>query len=190
MGGHSRVSLFIATFVAIQIAIPLAYYLGSNPYDERFAWRMFSPTRLAGCDVKAYRVDAGQRQQIRLRREIHVVWYNLLKRARPAVIDAVGKKLCAGTVSNNGLNADVRLSIRCGNPENSALGICLDQQDRNGDNIPDGYSSAHVACDGLDAAACFNRDCQSKSVQDCYTEKCQTTVHDPSLNVCTVEAGI
>ncbi|MGC6417769.1 MAG: hypothetical protein ACON3Z_11670 [Bradymonadia bacterium] len=187
MSGHSRVNLFIATFVVIQIAIPLAYYLGTNPYDERFAWRMFSPTRLAGCSVQAYRVDAGQRQQVSLRKEIHVVWYNLLKRARPAVIDAVGQKLCADGASNGG--ADVRLSIRCGNPNHSALGVCLDQQDRDGDNIPDGYSSPHAACEGLDAAACFTRDCSNASIQKCYATQCQTVIQDPSVNVCTAEAG-
>jgi len=41
---------FIAVFVIAQLLLPLHYYLArKDPHDERFAWRMFSPMRMARC---------------------------------------------------------------------------------------------------------------------------------------------
>ena len=36
-------NIFIVAVIASQIWLPLSYYLGDDPFDERFAWRMFSP---------------------------------------------------------------------------------------------------------------------------------------------------
>ena len=48
---------FIAVFVAVQLALPLHYYLlRDDHHDERFAWRMFSSTRMLTCTVEL-RVD-------------------------------------------------------------------------------------------------------------------------------------
>ena len=39
---------FIAVFIATQLVLPLRYYvLRDDEHDERFAWRMFSPMRMA-----------------------------------------------------------------------------------------------------------------------------------------------
>src|SRR5690242_15394556 len=39
-------NVFIALFLAYQLAMPLRYYLGGRGYDERFSWRMFSTLRM------------------------------------------------------------------------------------------------------------------------------------------------
>jgi hypothetical protein len=44
---------FIIAFLAVQLLLPLHYYLvRHDPHDERFAWRMFSPMRMADCAVR------------------------------------------------------------------------------------------------------------------------------------------
>ena len=47
--GRARLitSLFIGAYLLWQVAVPLAYYLGRDKSDERFAWRMFSATGLS-----------------------------------------------------------------------------------------------------------------------------------------------
>jgi hypothetical protein len=36
------ISVFIVSWLAWQVAVPLSYYAGDNVDDERFSWRMFS----------------------------------------------------------------------------------------------------------------------------------------------------
>ncbi len=86
--------VFIISWLLVQIGLPLRYYLrpeapGSG-YDERFAWRMFSPIRMLRCQV-AYTHDG---QAVQLERRIHSAWITLLKRGRPSVIEGVSRALC------------------------------------------------------------------------------------------------
>jgi hypothetical protein len=54
-----RPSLLLGAYLALQLLIPLRYYLGfSSPRDERFAWRMFSILRLEKC-------GAGMTEEVR-----------------------------------------------------------------------------------------------------------------------------
>ncbi|HVV87408.1 MAG TPA: hypothetical protein VHE35_30410 [Kofleriaceae bacterium] len=82
---------FIAAFVVVQLALPLDYYLARrDPHDERFAWRMFSPTRMVTCHV-TMTVDG---QPVTLEKEFHDAWLALAARGRRTVIEQMGYHLC------------------------------------------------------------------------------------------------
>ena len=83
--------LFLLGFLALQIGLPLHHYLGSDPFDERFAWRMFSPQRMAECQV-VFR-QAGKRVDRSAR--FHLVWNNLAERGRDQVLRRMTTQLCA-----------------------------------------------------------------------------------------------
>ena len=170
--------LIIAGVLVSQIWLPLSYYLGDDPFDERFSWRMFSPVRMARCQVSATDHSAGQAERIRLGSKIHVVWVNLLKRARPSVIEAVSEKLCADTKTPA---PDIRLSIVCTEPNAVTLGVCLNPRDDDGDGIPDGYNSSRF-CD--EPEVCFQADCQGESPEACYQRRCRTVVVSGEQNAC------
>ena len=81
----------IVLFLLIQMLLPLRYYtISDNPYDERFAWRMFSPIRMLSCDPQ-FRLDG---ERLQLETEFHTAWITLLKRGRPAVVEEAGRHLC------------------------------------------------------------------------------------------------
>jgi hypothetical protein len=82
---------FILAFVAVQLAIPLRYYIQHrDPHDERFAWRMFSPMRMARCTPSFTKDDA----PINMTAEFHEAWNELVERGRFTVIEAMGAELC------------------------------------------------------------------------------------------------
>lgn len=82
---------FITLFVAIQLALPLQYYLvRRDRHDERFAWRMFSPIRMLRCELTMTIDD----QPVTLSREFHEAWLALAARGRRSVIEAMGHHLC------------------------------------------------------------------------------------------------
>ena len=180
------VSWGIALFVAIQIALPLSYYLGDGGHDERFAWRMFSPVRLAGCTVKAWDHTDGQKTEVRLGRELHVVWVNLLKRARTSVVDKAVKHLCASRAERGA--PDIRLTLDCRTPDGVSLGVCIDARDANGDGIPDGYHRA-PSCAGEPPEVCFQRDCQGTDITVCAETRCRKLILDGGRNLCVAEAS-
>lgn len=82
---------FIAVFVLVQLLLPLHYYVGRrDPHDERFAWRMFSPMRMAHC-TPHISIDG---KPLTLPSEFHEAWIELAERGRFVVIEAMGEKLC------------------------------------------------------------------------------------------------
>lgn len=82
---------FIVLFVAVQLLLPLHYYLARlDRHDERFAWRMFSPTRMVTCTLEMT-VDE---QPVTLGREFHEAWLETARRGRRVVIEAMGARLC------------------------------------------------------------------------------------------------
>ncbi len=90
-----RARLFILLFVAFELLTPLTYYLRDDPYDERFAWRMFSEIRMYGCQTAAFDVGpSGNEQRIDLARTIHPAWLNTLSRNRRDVILAFLRRRC------------------------------------------------------------------------------------------------
>jgi hypothetical protein len=81
----------ILAVVGSQLLIPLHYYtVRRDPHDERFAWRMFSPMRMAECAVRATVDDA----PLPLDREFHEAWLAIARRGRFAVVEQMGARLC------------------------------------------------------------------------------------------------
>ncbi len=89
--GRVRTALrwLIGAWVAAELLIPLRYYLGSDRYDERFSWRMFSAVRLERCslalDEWALRHGAVHVERVDPAGVVPVTWVVLLQRNREAV---------------------------------------------------------------------------------------------------------
>ena len=82
-------SLFIAGWIALQLALPTSYYLGDgDPYDERFAWRMFSPVRMVKCSVALYSGGPDRRRDDLRAQELTMVWRGWMVRGRRSVAEA------------------------------------------------------------------------------------------------------
>lgn len=78
---------FIALFLAAGLLAPLRYYLGHDPYDERFSWRMFSAVRMIECKVAIEDNVGGHWSRVPLRSTIHESWQTALERNRMAVVE-------------------------------------------------------------------------------------------------------
>ena len=85
---------FIAVFLVVQVLAPVSYYLGDDPADERFAWRMFSMKRAERCRVIAREGVDDQPREIPLVQVIHQGWRNAMGRRRLQVIEAFGAWRC------------------------------------------------------------------------------------------------
>ena len=96
--------VFIAFVLGVQLLLPLSYYLGEREYDERFAWRMFSPIRMVRCQV----VYVVKGEELSLSANFHSAWVTLLQRGREGVVEAVDHRVC---LTNPG--RDVRKHMRC-----------------------------------------------------------------------------
>lgn len=97
--GRSRrvIGAFIAAAVFYQIATPLSYYLGDEPFEERFAWRMFSPLQLRSCEFSVFeRIGPGSagRQPISFDSIVEGWWIDGLERNRPRIVRAVLNRAC------------------------------------------------------------------------------------------------
>lgn len=101
-------SLLIALFLGSQALLPLHYYVGQedtyDAYDERFAWRMFSPIRMLRCKAD-YRVGGQPRP---LMQNYHATWNTLSERGRIDVLERLAEDLCA---KNEG--EEVTLNLSC-----------------------------------------------------------------------------
>jgi hypothetical protein len=96
---------FIAVFLAVQVLAPLQYYAcRRDRNDERFAWRMFSPTRMLSCDP-SFLVD---NQPAQLYATFHEAWIEIARRGRFAVLEAMGARLC-----KEHPGSEVRLDLKC-----------------------------------------------------------------------------
>jgi hypothetical protein len=82
----------IALFVVVQLLLPLHYYVARrDPHDERFAWRMFSPMRMAQCKANL-EVDG---KKVELAALYHEAWIELGKRGRYVVLEKMAAQQCA-----------------------------------------------------------------------------------------------
>jgi hypothetical protein len=107
----------IVAVVATQLLIPLRYYVANrDPHDERFAWRMFSPMRMAQC-TPDMRVDG---KKLELGTEFHEAWVEIAKRGRFVVVEGMAAKLCR---KQPGVKVTVTLECRyLGKPEPEVYG--------------------------------------------------------------------
>jgi hypothetical protein len=85
-----RVLVFALAVLAWQIILPLTYYVRDDPYDERFAWRMFSAERMHVCSTRAIEIvaDGGSKgvRRIPLENTLHQAWLTHIKRNRRPVV--------------------------------------------------------------------------------------------------------
>ena len=108
------ITFLFCIFAAIQIAIPMHYYLSRRytvqKFDERFAWRMFSTTRMARCiDSESQEIQPTffvDGAKINLTGRFHEAWIALAKRGRLSVTEEMAKHL-----SSQGRKVQVR--YRC-----------------------------------------------------------------------------
>jgi hypothetical protein len=95
----------ILAVVVTQLLLPLLYYTARrDPHDERFAWRMFSPMRMAHCSPR-FVVDD---KPFDLRPRFHEAWLEIADRGRFGVIEAMGARLCSEHPGST-----VRVSLDC-----------------------------------------------------------------------------
>jgi hypothetical protein len=80
----------LLAFIGLQLCLPLVYYGRRDPHDERFAWRMFSPMRMAKCKP-TFELDG---KPVVLDSEFHEAWLTLAERGRFVVIEAMASHLC------------------------------------------------------------------------------------------------
>lgn len=108
--GRARllISVFIISWLAWQLLVPLSYYLGDNVDDERFAWRMFSGVWLLqkSCTVSVTefraqpQADAPDIRKINLDRTLHGTWVSQLqKKNRRLVLEKFIQARCEGDPS-------------------------------------------------------------------------------------------
>jgi len=96
---------FVLVFVLSQLLIPLRYYVGArDPHDERFAWRMFSPMRMAHCEPRVT-LDG---KPLNLATQFHEAWIEIARRGRFVVLEKMGADLCKAHPGSN-----VTVSLDC-----------------------------------------------------------------------------
>lgn len=174
---------FILVWLALQVGLPLRYYLGSDRFDERFAWRMFSPVRMVTCQTRFFDTSGGGRVPVKLGADLHEVWAALIARARPSVIEAAGRRYCAAERSA-GRTPSLHAEAVCTNPDTLGLTICHDASgDADGDGIPDGYRTSR-ACAGLTPRACFAAECGDRTPTACRLERCQVQAFPADEELC------
>jgi hypothetical protein len=103
-----RVRIFLAVFLGLQLVVPLRYYFGDDPYDERFSWRMFSAVRVHQCQISVIETVSDQPTALDLNREIHRAWVTTMSRNR----DSVVKSFLAARCARQGVS-DVRVTNNC-----------------------------------------------------------------------------
>jgi hypothetical protein len=115
-------SLWLWLLVAVQVAIPLSYYLvREDRDDERFAWRMFSAVRMTRCEVAGFdQRDASTRTPVALPEQLHSSWIRSLERGRRRVIELFLASRC----EQEGVRVGV-LERRCKTPAGTELPLAL-----------------------------------------------------------------
>jgi len=122
--GRERMRWIIAAFVLFQLVVPLTYYVRSDPYDERFAWRMFSAIRLHGCQTTAQEITGEGPRPIDLSAVIHRAWITTMQRNRRDVI----RRFLARRCEEDGVTS-VELRNECRTPTGDQLAPQLYQRE-------------------------------------------------------------
>ena len=108
--------ILIAVFLAIQCGLPLHYYLGADPYDERFAWRMYSPMRMVKCQTAVYEGRGKDRKKIKLSGDVGMPWVKGVSRGNLRVLEAYARRRCTA-LEAEGKQAHLYASVRCKLPD-------------------------------------------------------------------------
>lgn len=126
-GRRWRDHLIVLLFLSLQLGVPISYYLGDDVYDERFAWRMFSPIRMVKCDVR-FSETPDITQAIRLDREIGETWINWMRRGHHRVIDGYARFHCQ-QASAKGEEASLHAQVACHLPDGAMDRLYSPQED-------------------------------------------------------------
>lgn len=84
---RAGVRVFIVVAVLAQLLIPLTYYLRDDPYDERFAWRMFSGVRLQECEGAMLERHGEREEAVNPYEVVPAGWVTSLERNRRSVVE-------------------------------------------------------------------------------------------------------
>jgi hypothetical protein len=121
---------FIAVWLAVQLALPAWYYVGDrDPHDERFAWRMFSPTRMVTCNIEFYEGNARTPNPERVQRELHVAWRAYLQRGRLTIARRYMEKTCQSLREQGVAEPWVSMRMTCRNPGGQGAEVRLRRED-------------------------------------------------------------
>jgi hypothetical protein len=141
---------------------------------------MFSPVRALDCDIAFFDETDGGSRPVDLRTQLHAVWINLLKRARPAVVESFARHWC----DERGAAAVLRADMVCQTPESLRLVVCSGSlADADDDGAPDAYRGAAV-CEGRSPADCFRAECGDRSPTECREARCKVRPVPRSANLC------
>jgi hypothetical protein len=99
----------ILVYLAVQLLLPASYCVAGRGFDERFAWRMFSPTRVTPCEASFTTEDGAPVTSLG---ELHQAWSELVTRARPGVVEGYGRWVCA-RMRERGEPAVLHVDLRC-----------------------------------------------------------------------------
>jgi hypothetical protein len=107
MSARAWQHLAVIAFLTVQLGAPLSYYLSDRGYDERFAWRMFSPTRMVRCQARVLAWEGADSEEIDLGRELAAPWVSWMERGHAHVVRGAGAFLCARRGPDARLTADL-----------------------------------------------------------------------------------
>ena len=126
------IAVLIVIFLALQIIIPLTYYLGNEPTSERFSWRMFSSVDLSTWDTKVFAtVEQNGKlveQEIQVAASMQETYVKTIERAQFDIVEVFLRKLseqegvrevrfeAQGTFPSGKLMAPIRLAMKRGGP--------------------------------------------------------------------------
>jgi hypothetical protein len=182
-------SAFIVVWIGLQTALPLSYYVGDDAFDERFAWRMFSPVRMVTCQTRFIDATDGLQTTVRAAADVHEVWASLLTRARWDVIAGYARRYCGQRRAAGVVRPVLRVDVVCGNPDTLNRPLCRSALvDGDADGVPDAYREA-AACAGLGPRACYHRDCGDESPAACRARLCQIRPVPLDLDLCESDDG-
>lgn len=107
---HFNHNVVIVAILLCQALLPLRYYLGDDAFDERFAWRMFSPVRMVRCEFQW--TEGEDRQKLQIGKLVHIVWPNLMQRARLDVVRGFADYRCEH-LRRSGQSPKLYAEMRC-----------------------------------------------------------------------------
>jgi hypothetical protein len=109
-------NVFIAAVVLFQILLPLRYYVRDDLFDERFAWRMFSPIRVTDCTVAWTEGRGAVERPLDLGTTLPQPWIALMKRARMGVVLGFAEQHCARLRTETDAPV-LRVDVACEHPD-------------------------------------------------------------------------
>lgn len=140
------VRIIAGVWVAFLVLVPLRYYVfpGHDPYDERFAWRMFSAVRVQQCETQVEETRFGEETRpISLTTSLPAPWISLLQRNRPAVVESFLNFRCESNVSPTRVSVRSRCTDVSGN-ELAPVTRRIDCETRTIETTEDGFLGAQT----------------------------------------------